>query len=56
MRRRAVLERKFLILCRTRGPRWIESVLRPLQLPGVSITVRDIPINALQAALQVFDR
>jgi hypothetical protein len=56
MRRRAALERKFLALCRTRGPRWIESVLRPLRLPGGRITVRDIPINALQAAVQVFDR
>jgi hypothetical protein len=56
MRPRAALERKFLALCRVHGPRWIESVLRPLRLPGPSITVRDIPIKALRAAVQVFDR
>jgi hypothetical protein len=55
MKRRATLERKFLALCQARGPRWIESVLRPLRLPGGSITVRDIPIKALRAAVQVFD-
>jgi hypothetical protein len=56
MKPRAALERKFLALCRVRGPHWIESVLRPLRLPGPSITVRDIPITALRAAVQVFDR
>jgi hypothetical protein len=55
MTRRAALERKFLALCRTRGLRWIGSVLRPLRLPGGSITVRDIPIKALRAAVQVLD-
>lgn len=51
---RGVLERKFLRLCRTRGPKWIESILRPLHLPGRSITISDIPTAALRAAVQVF--
>jgi hypothetical protein len=56
MKRRAALERKFLALCRMRGPSWIESVLRPLQLPGATISVRDIPTRALRAAVHVFGR
>jgi hypothetical protein len=56
MTNRAALERAFLKLCRTRGPDWIESVLRPLRLPGACVSVRDIPIGALQAAVQVFGR
>ena len=56
MRQRAALERKFLALCRMHGPRWIESVLRPLRLPGTTISVRDIPTRALRAAVQVFGR
>jgi hypothetical protein len=53
---RVVLERKFLNLCRARGPDWIESVLRPLRLPGARVSVRDIPLDALQAAVRVFGR
>jgi hypothetical protein len=56
MKQRTALERKFLALCRARGPRWIESVLRPLRLPGATISVRDIPTRALRAAVQVFGR
>ena len=54
MTHRAALERKFLNLCRARGPDWIESVLRPLRLPGARVSVREIPIDALQAAVRVF--
>jgi hypothetical protein len=56
MRYRGALERKFMNLCRARGPDWIESVLRPLRLPGGCITVRDIPVAALRAAVRVFGR
>jgi hypothetical protein len=56
MTNRTALELKFLKLCRTRGPEWIESVLRPLRLPGDLVSVRDIPIDALQAAVRVFGR
>nr|WP_294507351.1 hypothetical protein [uncultured Rhodopila sp.] len=56
MRRRAALERKFLNLCRTKGPGWIESVLRPLRLPGTRVSVRDVPMTALEAAVRVFGR
>jgi len=56
MTNRAALERKFLALCRARGPDWIESVLRPLRLPGTRIAVRDIPTEALHAAVRVFGR
>ncbi|HYZ24568.1 MAG TPA: hypothetical protein VE690_20650 [Rhodopila sp.] len=51
---RSRLEAEFLTLCRARGPRWIESVIRPLRLRGDRITVRDIPTYALAAAVQLF--
>jgi hypothetical protein len=54
MKYHAALERAFMKLCRERGPDWIESVLRPLRLPGHRITVRDIPVAALVAAVEVF--
>jgi hypothetical protein len=54
MRYRAAMERKFMKICRTRGASWVESILRPLRLPGQSITVRDIPTPALRAVIQVF--
>jgi hypothetical protein len=55
MRRdRAALEAEFMRLCRTRGPAWIESVIRPLKLPGHAVTVRDIPDQALRGVVQVF--
>jgi hypothetical protein len=56
MNYRTALERAFMVLCRERGPDWIESVLRPLRLPGGRITVRDIPFAALVAAIEVFSR
>jgi hypothetical protein len=56
MRQRAALERIFLRLCRKRGPGWIESVIRPLRLPGGAITVGDIPMDALEAIVRVFGR
>jgi hypothetical protein len=56
MNYRTALERAFMVLCRERGPDWIESVLRPLRLPGRRITVRDIPFAALVAAIEVFGR
>jgi hypothetical protein len=49
-----VLEVEFMRLCLTRGPIWIESVIRPLRLPGASITVRDIPIKALHMIVRMF--
>lgn len=52
---RAALESVFLMLCRTRGPRWIESVIRPLRLPGKHITVNDIPMHALAAIVRNFE-
>jgi hypothetical protein len=56
MRQRAALERTFLRLCRARGPDWIESVIRPLRLPGGAISVGDIPMDALEAVVRVFGR
>jgi hypothetical protein len=56
MKYRIPLERRFLELCRRHGPQWIESVLRPLRLPGTAITVHDIPMPALRAAVRVFSR
>jgi hypothetical protein len=53
---RADLEADFLRLCRLRGPRWIESIVRPLGLPGKRITVRDVPSAALSAAVGVFGK
>jgi hypothetical protein len=54
MKFRAALERAFMKLCRERGPDWIESVLRPLCLPGRRVSVHDIPVAALVAAVEVF--
>jgi hypothetical protein len=51
---RSRLEAEFLKLCRARGPGWIESVIRPLRLPGTHISVRDIPTCALAAAVRLF--
>ena len=51
---RAVLETEFMRICRMRGPAWVESVIRPLQLPSTRVTVRDIPHNALAAAVRLF--
>lgn len=42
-------------ICRMRGPLWIESVIRPLRLPGAVITVHDIPLPALAALVDLFD-
>jgi hypothetical protein len=53
---RARLEDDFLQLCRVRGPRWIESIIRPLRLPGERITVQQIPLRALAAAVDLFGR
>jgi hypothetical protein len=53
---RAALEAEFLHLCHIRGPRWIESVIRPLALPGHSLTVQEIPTVALTAVVQTFGR
>jgi hypothetical protein len=53
---RAALEAGFMKLCHRHGPDWIESVIRPLRLPGTFISVKDIPIAALSAAVQVFGR
>jgi len=52
--KRASLEAEFMRLCRSRGPVWIESVIRPLRLPNRHITIRDIPTAALGAAVTVF--
>lgn len=52
---RAVLEAEFMRICRMRGPLWIESVIRPLRLPGAVITVHDIPLPALAALVDLFD-
>lgn len=51
---RTVLEAEFYRLCRLRGPRWIESVIRPLDLPRRNVTVRDIPDVALRGIVRVF--
>jgi hypothetical protein len=53
---RAALEAEFLDLCRTRGPEWIESVIRPLLLSGDTVTVQDIPMVALAAIVRTFGR
>lgn len=52
--RRVLLEAEFLRLCLARGPGWIESVVRPLHLPGIRITVQDIPEHALRSIVGVF--
>ena len=54
--RRALLEAEFMRLCVVHGPAWIESVVRPLRLPGVRIAVRDIPESALRSIVGVFGR
>jgi hypothetical protein len=48
------LEQEFLRICRVRGRRWIESVLRPLRLKPDVITARDIPTPALMAIVRGF--
>ncbi len=53
---RAALEARFMNLCRKHGPDWIESVIRPLRLPGTIISVQDIPVAALSAAVHAFGR
>jgi hypothetical protein len=52
--RRASLEGEFMQMCRLRGPEWIESVIRPLAIPGAVITVKDIPLPALSNIVLVF--
>ena len=52
--RRASLEAAFMRLCHKHGPDWIESIIRPLRLPGTFVSVKDIPIAALSAAVGVF--
>jgi hypothetical protein len=54
--KRTTLEAEFMRLCRSLGPTWIESVIRPLRLPGHHITIRDIPTAALNAAITVFGK
>jgi hypothetical protein len=51
---RASLEAAFMRLCQKHGPNWIESIIRPLRLPGAFISVKDIPITALSAVVGVF--
>jgi hypothetical protein len=51
---RTALEAEFMHLCRSLGPAWIESVIRPLRLPDNHITVRNIPTDALRAAVGIF--
>jgi hypothetical protein len=53
---RASLEAEFMYMCRVRGPEWIESVIRPLLIPGAVITVADIPRPALAAIVRLFGR
>jgi hypothetical protein len=53
---RATLEAEFLEICRERGADWVESVIRPLQLPGQRVSVQDIPTAALSAAVGSFGR
>ncbi len=53
-RHRAELEATFLRICRDRGPAWIESIIRPLRLSGAQVSVRDIPLVALEAIVGVF--
>jgi hypothetical protein len=51
---RTALENEFLHLCRARGPKWIESVIRPLLLLGETIVVQDIPTLPLSAIVRNF--
>jgi hypothetical protein len=53
-KRRAVLEAEFMRMCRVRGPEWIESVIRPLRLPGAVIQPKDIPLAALSVIVGMF--
>jgi hypothetical protein len=53
-RSRASLEAAFMRLCHKHGTDWIESIIRPLRLPGTFVSVKDIPIAALSAAVGVF--
>ena len=53
---RLQLEVEFLRICRTRGPRWIESVIRPLRLQNKHAAVQDIPSNALRRIVDMFGR
>jgi len=54
IRSRRILEAEFQRIWRLRGPGWIETVIRPLQLPGQYVTVRDIPDGALRSIVQLF--
>jgi hypothetical protein len=54
--RRTLLEAEFMRLCVAHGPAWIESVVRPLHLPGLRVAVRDIPEDALRSIISVFGR
>ncbi len=54
IRNRAALEAEFLKICQGRGQAWIESVIRPLRLPGGSVTAADIPLAALASIVRVF--
>jgi hypothetical protein len=51
---RVLLEAEFMRLCLAHGPSWIESVVRPLRLPGARIAARDIPEHALRSIVGVF--
>ena len=53
---RRMLEVEFLQLCLQHGPGWVESVIRPLHLPGSFVTPRDIPLRALVAIVRMFGR
>jgi hypothetical protein len=53
---RTELEAEFMRICRARGPRWIESVVRPLRLPNDDITVQDLPLHALRSIVRMFGR
>jgi hypothetical protein len=48
------LRNDFIRICQTRGPQWVESVIRPLRLKNNMITVDDIPEHALRAIVGVF--
>ena len=54
--KRAQLELEFMQTCRARGPEWIESVIRPLRLPGGVVKAQDIPLTQLEIIVRLFGR
>jgi hypothetical protein len=54
IRNRAALEAEFLKICHGRGEAWIESVMRPLRLPGDAAVPADIPLAALTSIVRIF--